>query len=108
MQQSQAVEVKGSLPRGRKQQADRTEEEVGDKALTPLFPPPDVPGAAEGRRAGVPDARPQPRPAAPGTQLDGTGWSDCRVCPLALRGMWCQEAANVAKNRGHRGWVPPV
>ena len=60
MQQSQAVEVKGSLPRGRKQQADRTEEEVGDKALTPLFPPPDVPGAAEGRRAGVPDASRDP------------------------------------------------
>ena len=61
MQQSQAVKVKGSSPRGRRQQANRTEEEeVGDKALTPLFPPPDVPGTAEGRRAGVPDASGDP------------------------------------------------
>ena len=59
MQRSQAVEVKGSSPRGRRQQADRMEE-VGDKALTPLFLPPDVPGAAEGRRAGVPDASRDP------------------------------------------------
>ena len=60
MQQSSAVAVKGSSPRGRRQQAHKTEEEACDKALTPLFPLPDVPGAAEGCRAGVPDASRDP------------------------------------------------
>lgn len=52
-------------------------------------------------------SRPRPRSAAPGTWLDGTGWSDRRVCPLALGGMWCQEAASVAESGEHRGWAPP-